>query len=111
MKPTQPITASLTSLPFHAVRQTEKGLPISRANKAEYVRLASKPALGKFKGGGRVRMYGGATFAEGFGAASDGHVIHRRLVPGVYEVLPHSYMGGERSSTHAETLGSRCTYH
>ncbi|CAN0066264.1 unnamed protein product [Ectocarpus sp. 13 AM-2016] len=35
---------------------TENGLPISRANKAEYVRLASKPARGKFKGGGKYEF-------------------------------------------------------
>ncbi|CAN0214764.1 unnamed protein product, partial [Ectocarpus sp. 8 AP-2014] len=35
---------------------TEKGLPVSRENKAEYVRLASKPARGKFKGGGKYEF-------------------------------------------------------
>ncbi|CAM9923853.1 unnamed protein product [Ectocarpus sp. 6 AP-2014] len=35
---------------------TAEGLPVSRANKAEYVRLASKPARGKFKGGGKFEF-------------------------------------------------------
>ncbi|CAN0266410.1 unnamed protein product [Ectocarpus fasciculatus] len=35
---------------------TREGLPIARANKAEYVRLASKPPRGEFKGGGEYEF-------------------------------------------------------